>query len=190
MKKIIGQITWILYVTIVVGLPFLIASTAVADAKSLVVKAQVCHGANYVNGGQVSDYANTESFLSPGAFAFWQQFLFPDVGVIYDGTLGAGVVVTPAAPPNSIMSTISKLPPRFDSPQIPFTEPPPGRPIHNPKLLTDTAGNRGQIPLGSETSKLIPYRNDKLMGEPITLERWNKARGLVRMSCNKDGTGS
>jgi len=56
--------------------------TAATAATALVVQGRACHGANVSNNESISDYANTQSFLPPDVFAFWNAFKMEEIGVV------------------------------------------------------------------------------------------------------------
>ena len=189
--RIAGALALILLVT-----PPVSAGDGQNLTQTLEVPGLACQGANYFNGGTLSDYANTADFLPPAAFDFWSNLAVPEVGVHVPGGLD-GVPVTADTPPESSMATflIPGLPQEFFDQQ-------PERfnvPIHeahlwhglSPLFAPDGGpeDNRIQLPLAdSAVHKFTQVRNG-LSREPITLEQWNRATGSVELGCYNDGTG-
>ena len=156
---------------------------------TLKVKGHACHGANIFNSELLSDYVNTQSFLPPDVFAFWNGFMLPEVGVFNsDPDATDGSTIDANTPLDSVMATIalpgySALAPGFDPASL-------NVPIHDAFIEADAVTSaRARLPVATlDVSKLEPVRN-VVMQDPITLEQWNSVRGDVRLGCYADGSG-
>lgn len=166
------------------------------------VNGQACQGANYFNGGPVSDYQNTKSFLKPDVFTFWAEnpllggtaLRVPEVGAI-DPQSGLGLPITGATPFDWVMGGLAQ----------PFSEGAPDPsvlnvPLHEIPVIYDNRGveaviendepvvrnRRRQLPQDGLAG--TPVRNAEL-NKPITVEEWNEADGRAYLGCTGDGRG-
>ena len=189
---------WIL--TLLAAVTSFGASTVLANGvgKSLVLKGQVCQGANYYNGEPITDYANTESFLPPDVFAFWNNFAVPEVGVMHPTDPNAkSEFVTADTPLDYIMATIDPgggfgiVPVPEELLNIPINEAHvlAGPPLNPFDVHSNGQTRRFQIPGASESQNSVDLVRNKIWEDPITLERWNKATGTARYSCDAKGNG-
>lgn len=148
--------------------------------KALSIDGVNAHGANYFNGRVLSEFPNAAGYLTPGARAFWRSFFLIEVGV---QDLEVGAVITPSTPRSALMVTI-------DSGLLPVDAPLLNQPIHDTPIIADlTTSARRHLPAsGPGVSKLEPVRNSRIQA-PITLRQWEEARGRIRLTCARDGTG-
>lgn len=70
--------------------------------KELSVEGEATHGINVFNGEQITDFANTQSFLSPEVFGFWSNVTIDEVGVF---SPGGSQDITTETSLNSIIAT-------------------------------------------------------------------------------------
>ncbi len=152
------------------------------------IEGHVCHGANYYNGEQITDYASLQPFLSEEEFAYWNTFLLPEVGVINNDPEATNALSVQADTPLHSLMAAFILPG-----QEPFALHPESInvPLNNPYLRDDSLdATRKQLPLQSEMpSKLMPGTRNDMYAKPWTLRRWNRVNGSVELGCYDDNSG-
>lgn len=163
----------------------LASDTASYVTNSLSLRGTSAHGANFFNGEVITRYDNAAPYLSAGALQFWQNFSVREVGVLDDSPAATdGLTITTATPRSALMATVNS--------GIAPTQPHQlNNPIHNTPIISGLfTSDRSYLPAAApEIGKFDPVRNPDIM-EPVTLRRWESAKGRIHLSCLADGSGT
>lgn len=176
----------------VIASTLVLGSAAEAGFKNIeLVPGQACHGGNYFNGAQLTDYAHTEEFLPPSVFQYWNNFSISEVGALGEFEAQEITNSTPLNTPvvtiysDSTKNFISSLGLEIDpslTPDDHFNVP-----IAEAHTMT-SSGPRQQIPTASKNiHKFNPVQNRL---DPITVADWNKAKGHALLKCKSNGNGT